>query len=235
MTWSFSRFDGLYCGPPPLPADLWHTWNFDPPLMAALLCMAVFLHRSRFGFTAVVVLALIFLSPLCALSSALFSARVVHHVLLMTVAAPLFAMSLPSKTNRGLSLPLLAFATVLWVWHLPTAYDWAMAQKAAYWLMQVTMFSASVWFWRAAFDRPALAAIPAVTAGFAQMGLLGSLLTFAPTPLYAIHALAPFDWSPTPLADQQLAGLIMWVPSAVPFLAIVGILARRQWREMAEA
>jgi putative membrane protein len=153
----------------------------------------------------------------------------------MTVAAPIFALSLPSRTHRGLALPFFAFTTALWVWHLPAAYDWAMAQKAAYWLMQATMFGASVWFWRAAFDRSALAAIPAVTAGFAQMGLLGSLLTFAPSPLYAIHATAPFDWSLTPLADQQLAGLIMWVPSGIPFLAIIAVLARRQWREIAEA
>jgi putative membrane protein len=235
MTWYASRFDGLYCGPPRLPAELWQSWNFDWLLVAILLAMAVFFRKSGHGLAGVATLALIFLSPLCPLSASLFSARAVHHVLMMAVAAPLMAMALPARTSGVLALPLLAFTAVLWIWHVPAAYDWAMANKAAYWLMQATMFGASVWFWRAAFDRSALAAIPAVTAGFAQMGLLGSLLTFAPNPLYAIHAMAPFDWGLTPLGDQQLAGLIMWVPSSVPFLAIVGILARRQWREMAEA
>jgi putative membrane protein len=235
MTLSASRFDGLYCGPPPLPAELWQAWNLDPPLIAALLAMAVLVRGNRYGLVAVVLLALIFLSPLCALSSALFSARAAHHILLTAVAAPVLAMALPSKTSRGLSVPFLASTMVLWLWHIPAAYDWAMAQKAAYWLMQAMMFGTSVWFWRAAFARSGVVAIPAVTAGFAQMGLLGSLLAFAPKPLYAIHALAPFDWNLTPLADQQLAGLIMWVPAGIPYFAIVAILARRQWREMAEA
>lgn len=232
FTW---RLDGTYCGPPPLPADLWQSWNFDPPLLAILLAMILALRNSQSGLAAVFTMALVFLSPLCPLSAALFSARAVHHVLLTAVAAPLLAMALPARAPGSLALPFLTFAAALWIWHVPAAYDWAMVQKPAYWLMQAVMIAASVWFWRAAFDHSAVAAIPAVTAGFAQMGLLGALLTFAPMPLYAIHAQSPFDWGLSPLADQQLAGLVMWVPAGIPFLVIVAILARRQWREVAES
>jgi putative membrane protein len=228
------QLNGTYCGPPPLPGDLWQSWNLDLPLIAMLLAMTINFRNNRLGLAAVAMLTLIFLSPLCPLSAALFSARAVHHVLLMTVVAPLLAMALPARTTRGLALPFVAFSATLWLWHLPTAYDWAMSQKLGYWLMQATMFAASVWFWREVFARDGVAAIPAVTAAFAQMGLLGAILAFAPEPLYAIHAQAPLDWNLTPLADQQLAGLVMWVPASIPFLAIIAILARRQWRELGE-
>jgi putative membrane protein len=235
MTSAAWRLDGTYCGPPPVPADLWQNWNLDFPLSAILLAMAITFRWNRQGLAAVLTLALIFLSPLCPLSSALFSARAVHHVLLMTVAAPLLAIAMPARTRGGLALPFVAFAGVLWLWHLPAAYDWAMTHKAVYWLMQATMLAASLWFWRAVFAHSDVFAISVVTAGFAQMGLLGALLTFAPEPLYAIHAQAPFAWSLTPLADQQLAGLLMWVPAGIPILAVVAILARRQWREVPAA
>ena len=61
------------------------------------------------------------------------------------------------------------------------------------------------------------------------MGLLGALLTFAPQALYAAHAVAPLSWGLTPLGDQQLGGLIMWVPAMLPYLVIIDHLARRSW------
>jgi putative membrane protein len=67
-----------------------------------------------------------------------------------------------------------------------------------------------------------------------QMALLGALLTFAPDTLYAIHAIAPMDWGFTPLADQQLGGLIMWIPAAIPYLVIGALIARRGWLTVAD-
>jgi putative membrane protein len=75
----------------------------------------------------------------------------------------------------------------------------------------------------------------ATFAAFVQMAMLGALLTLAPTQLYAIHAIAPMDWGFTPLTDQQLGGLIMWMPAGLPYLVIGGILARRSWRAMGRA
>ena len=56
-------------------------------LLVALVALALAFGRSRTGLAAVAVLAVAFVSPLCALSAALFSARVVHHVLLVAVGA----------------------------------------------------------------------------------------------------------------------------------------------------
>ena len=228
---SLSALDGIYCGPPPAATNWLAHWNFDVWLLAALLALVLLARRQRSGLAAVAVLVLAFVSPLCAASSALFSARVVHHVLLIAVAAPLLARCLPGQP-RGAAAVALALATVvLWLWHLPVAYDWALSNKAAYWLMQLSLLSTALWFWQHVFaaQRSPVQALTLITAGFAQMGLLGALLTFAPQPLYAAHALAPYGWGLTPLLDQQLAGILMWVPAGLPYALIAGGVGRRGW------
>lgn len=225
---------GTYCGPPPPPQAIWTSWNADPPLLAALLALAVLLRHDRAGHAGVAVLALAFVSPLCALSSALFSARVLHHVLIVAVAAPLLARAWPQRRPGGLALPFAAATLALWLWHLPAAYDLALANKAAYWAMQASLLAPAVWFWRAVLapHRTPVEAIGALVAGFAQMGMLGALLTFAPAPLYAAHAVTPLAWGLAPLADQQLGGLLMWVPAGLPY-AVAGLwLGRGGWARL---
>jgi hypothetical protein len=101
----FEALNGIYCGPPPAPEGLWAAWNLDPALLAALAVLALVLGSSRPGAAAVAVLLVAFVSPLCALSSALFAARTVHHVLLVAVAAPLLAAAWPARcTRRGRAL-----------------------------------------------------------------------------------------------------------------------------------
>ena len=68
------------------------------------------------------------------------------------------------------------------------------------------------------------------------MGVLGALITFASHPLYRVHALTTAAWGLTPLHDQQLGGVIMWVPAGVIFLvAIVHALASAMRRGEAMA
>ena len=177
------------------------------------------MYKRQVGLAAVGVLVLAFVSPLCALSAALFSARVVHHILLVAVA-------------------LFMLATlVLWGWHVPAAYDAAMANHAVYWVMQATLLGSAWLFWRAVLA-PAQAvgsALLSILGTYMQMGFLGALLTFAPRGLYAIHATAPLDWGFTALSDQQLGGLIMWVPAGLPYAALGLLVARRGWRAMTVA
>ena len=225
---------GIYCGPAPGPAELWARWNLDPALLAALLLLALALRRSAAGLAGVAVLAAAFVSPLCALSAALFSARVVHHVALVAIAAPLIALALPRRAPRSPVLPFLAHAIILWLWHLPAAYDLALGNVAVYWGMQATLLGSAVVYWAAVLN-PRLApglAVGATLGGYMQMALLGALLTFAPIPLYQIHATAPLAFGLLPITDQQLGGLIMWVPAGLPFLIIGGMLARRGWQAM---
>lgn len=223
---------GLYCGPAPVPADILLRWNFDPILLLALATLGLMVRRSRPGAAGVAILAVAFISPLCALSAALFAGRVVHHVLLISVAAPLLAMTL-RPTLRPAALPAFLLSTAsLWAWHLPAAYDAAMSNVAVYWGMQVSLVVPAVMFWRAVLShgQSAGASILWVWGGFMQMAFLGALLTFAPRALYAIHIFAPVDWGLSPLEDQQLGGLIMWIPAAIPYLVFGAIAARRGWR-----
>jgi putative membrane protein len=72
-----------YCGPAPVPNDIWMRWNFDPLLMATLAALALMVAHgrssdARAGWAAIALMIVIFVSPLCALSSALFSARFLY-------------------------------------------------------------------------------------------------------------------------------------------------------------
>ena len=72
-----------FCGVPPLPGDLWARWTFDPILLAGLGLLAVLLAWSaqdrRAAMLGWALTAALFISPICAASMALFSARVVQH------------------------------------------------------------------------------------------------------------------------------------------------------------
>lgn len=222
-----------YCGPPPLPGGVWNAWNFDPPLIAALAVMALgaLIWRPRDSGRrlalagATLVLFAAFVSPLCALSSALFSARVLHHLLIFVAAAPLLALALlpagASPPRGSLALPVIAHAAMLWLWHTPGPYAWALGGHAQYWLMETTLLASALWLWRgilSARARPG-AAIAALLATMVQMGFLGALLTFAQRPLFAPHFLVTEPFGLSALEDQQLAGLLMWAPGALPYLA----------------
>jgi len=227
-------FAGIYCGPPPEPGTLWQDWNLDPFVLFVLIVLGLAVGRRPAGAAAVGLLFVVFVSPLCALTAALFSARVVHHVLLVVIAAPLLAIAWPGRRATAPALPFGLATLILWAWHLPAAYDAALGNMLLYWVMQITLLASAVVMWRAILHRDQTPgpAIFFIFAGFVQMALLGALLTLAPTQLYAIHALAPMAWGLTPLADQQLGGLIMWMPAGLPYMALIWVVARRSWRAM---
>lgn len=213
-----------YCGAGPVPAELWARWNLDPVALAMLAVLSGVLlakaERRRSAVLALLILVIAFVSPLCALSSALFAARTVHHVLLVALAAPLVAHALPRPTRPPpLATWTGAFVLCFWVWHAPALYGWAMSSKAAYGLMQASLLASATGAWVAVRAARAASAVSALLATMVLMGLLGALLTFAPRAVYAPHALTTAAWGLSPLEDQQIAGLIMWIPAAGVYLA----------------
>lgn len=237
-----------YCGVAPTPSELIARWNLDPAVLALLGLAALTwtLHRRRGGKgrtllvgSGLAVLAVVFVSPLCALASALFSARVVHHALLIVVAAPLLAFGLPRALRAPLGPCVLAHVVLVWLWHAPGPYAWALTYDAAYWLMQACLLGTALVLWSAVRRAPPIAAAGALLAAMVLTGLLGALLTFAPQPLYAPHLAATAAWGLGPLADQQLAGLIMWAPMALAYLlaalALLGAGLSSDEREPARA
>jgi putative membrane protein len=233
-----------YCGPAPLPQDLIVRWNLDPILLGAMAAVAM-LHlvalvrvsefRRKQWFFAVSWLTLLalFVSPLCALSSALFSVRVAHHVILVVLIVPILLLSLP---DRWRALPfrsgmLAAFAfvvhtNVIWFWHAPPAYAFALSDDLAFWVMQLSLAASALLLWLCVLspNTPLGTSMALLLGSVMQMGLLGALITFARLPLYSPHFLTTEPFGLSPLADQQLAGLIMWVPAIVPYLAAALVL-----------
>jgi putative membrane protein len=180
-----------YCGAAPLPADWLARWNLDPILLLALAAAGVGWHRwlrpdsaaGRAAFASAFALALLlFVSPFCALTSALFSARVVHHVALTAILAPLLVASVPvRKVGPVGSLAgwTGAQALIFWAWHSPDLYAWALSSDPAYWLMQLSLLAGAIGFWLAVRRASAPAAVGALLATMVQMGLLGALITFS--------------------------------------------------------
>lgn len=221
----------IYCGPAPSPETLWLDWNFDPPLLAIIAAIFVFLityannrRQALAAFGAMLVMLVAFVSPLCALASALFSARVFHHILLVTFLAPLVILAIPPRSRERqlltAQLSFLVHAIVLWFWHAPSPYLFALSSPPAYWLMQLTLIGSALWLWADILSprRSAGAAIALLLGTTIQMGMLGALLTFSREPLFAAHMDTTHAFSLSPLADQQLSGLMMWVPAALPYL-----------------
>jgi putative membrane protein len=221
-----------YCGAAPLPGTLWGRFNLDPAVIGALLLVATWQWRalpsrmSRARAAGGWLLASgALLSPLCALSVALFSARVAQHMILILGAAPLIAMGLPARRTPESSGPLWVsvsfFFVALWLWHMPVPYAATFSSVIAYWCMHLTLFGSAIYLWRELLHHPperTLAALAAGTLTFVQMGLLGAMLAFADRAIFPWHFGRTQVWGLTALEDQQLGGVFMWIPGVALFL-----------------
>ncbi len=228
-----------YCGRPAIPEFL--NWNHSP-VLAFLSLIVLFLYvRSRKGkvdsktvifVTGCIVFDLCFLSPLCPLGVALFSARATEHVMLVLVAAPLLAFGLAPPRFRAGFLSVLvaafAFACLVWLWHSPRLYDATLQSNLVFWLMNATMMGSAVWFWISILSSDGLAALAGVSFIGLEMSLLGALIAFAKAPFYSVHALTTAPWGLSQMDDQRLGGLIMWVPAGLLGLSFSAI-ALFQW------
>lgn len=232
-----------YCGAPPAPAELWRRWNLDPLLIGVLagIWIAYLLiarrraipdWRSRTFSAGWALTSLALICPVCPLSVALFSARVGQHMFLVAVAAPLVALGWPQAETSDSAArwrPILAagaFAAALWTWHSPAPYVATFQSTSVYWLMHITTFGAALVLWRSIFGawRQSLeGAAAAVIVTVLQMGVLGAVITFAARPLYAPHLYTAPSWGLSALQDQQLGGVIMWVPAAVLLAAALAV------------
>ncbi|GHA79259.1 cytochrome c oxidase assembly protein [Cognatilysobacter bugurensis] len=186
--------------------------------------------------------------PLDALGEWSLAAHMAQHMVLLALAPPLVMLGRPGAalahavpTNvavaaRRIIAPVhtraakaLAAATgaqvaVMGLWHLPAATAAALAHEAVHWAMHASFLLAGLWFWAAMVhrirdrDTGVGGALVAVVVVMMQMGFVGALLTFAPQPLYATYLPRAPALGLDPMTDQQLAGLLMWVPASVPYL-----------------
>ena len=194
-------------------------------------------------------------SPLEQMAHASFTAHMVQHLLLIVAAAPLLLLADPfaallwalparlrqsggrlirpgtalRRLGRGLTtmaVAWLAYVAAIWLWHLPIAYDAAVADRVIHDLEHVVFVGTAVLFWW-----PIVQPAPRFRASASyggrvvylvlaalQAGLLGLLLMASPETWYRAYSSAE---------DQSLGGLVMWaVGGAVDMLAVLVLLGR---------
>jgi cytochrome c oxidase assembly factor CtaG len=185
-----------------------------------------------------------------------------QHMLLVTVAAPalllaepfpavLWALPRPARVRAGrwlhraapagrvlagataMTVTWIAYAAVLWGWHLPAAYDAALSDRRLHDLEHVAFFVGAGLFWwpvvrpapRLRPPAPPPLRIVYLVLGAFQTAALGLLLTVAPMALYRTYATGA--GAAAALDDQTWGGVIMWtVGGLVDMLAVLVLLHR---------
>jgi putative membrane protein len=126
-------------------------------------------------------------------------------------------------TWRALTEPVGAWlfhAAALWAWHLPVLFAAAVLDDDVHALQHATFLAAALCFWWSVLQprgRPGGAGLASVFTTMLHTGALGALLTFAPRPWYTVYE-ATGRYGLTLLEDQQLGGLVMWVPGGLAYL-----------------
>lgn len=208
----------------------------DPWVIASLLPLLLLRPRARWPFAgALLALFLALFWPLEPLASSSFAAHMAQHLLLIGVAAPLLAASRPVlralKGRRALARPALALAqppaafflhgAAIWLGHAPAVLEWSLDARWMHALQHFALVATAALFWWSllARGRPGAGASALwVLATLIHTGLLGALLAFAPRSLYPSYG----------FEDQQLAGLVMWIPGALCYLG-AGLAFASAW------
>lgn len=202
-------------------------------------------------------LALALVWPLDGLTERSFAAHMGQHMVLIALAPPLLVLGAPLALFarfaplrraltyvpwRWLARPSTAFALhafVVWGWHAPRLFQAAVRSDMLHLLEHVTLLATALLFWWSLLH-PARARASGYGASAVLLlltmmhtGLLGALLTFAPRPLYPVYGAAASAVGLTPLEDQQLAGLIMWVAGGM-FYLLAGLMFAAAWLRDAE-
>ena len=126
----------------------------------------------------------------------------------------------------------LLHALVLWGWHAPRWFDAALHDTALHVLQHASFFATALLFWWTVLDRHrrhgARADGVALASLFTTMlhtGALGALLTFSPTVWYPTYRTAAPMFGLTALEDQQLGGLVMWIPAGLVYVGVALAIA----------
>jgi cytochrome c oxidase assembly factor CtaG len=135
------------------------------------------------------------------------------------------------STLTFLTRPLIAwtlFVGTQWLWHQPVAYDWALENRWAHYFEHISFFLTAIVFWWPVIGAPPLPSplsypmrLGYTFLAWLPSSLLGAGISLSRAPLYAFYVNAAPLTGVDPGFDQQLAGLIMWVPGDVLFVSIL--------------
>jgi cytochrome c oxidase assembly factor CtaG len=232
-------------------------WSPVAPVCAAAALILYFRQfgwsaKAWWMIAAAGVALLTLMSPLAALAQGyLFSAHMLQHILLLLVAPGLALMALPegTRTPPGLARvlhPVFCWACgvgAMWVWHAPALCDAAAASRAVSAVQTLSLLALGGAFWwqvaapREAQRIPPLQGVVYLFSACVACTALGIIFTFSPITVckayvhpvdrLGIEPMLVGTWGMTPARDQQVGGLLMWVPMCLIYLgAIFGQLAR---------
>ena len=135
---------------------------------------------------------------------------------------------------QGVTAPLIAwliFVVTIWVWHTPAPYNAALNSEGMHVLEHLTMFGAALIFWwpvigpapvRSRMPHP-LRFLYLFLALFQNI-ILGAILTFAQGPVYSYYEGTPDHWGIDSGLDQQLGGVLMWIPGTMMYFSALALL-----------
>jgi putative membrane protein len=133
----------------------------------------------------------------------------------------------------------LIHAVALWAWHIPFLFQGALDSDFIHSLQHTSFLFSAVLFWwalmhgRARMKGYGMAVLYVFTTAL-HTGALGAIITIANHPLYPAYETTTQAWGLTPLEDQQLGGLIMWVPAGLVYIA-AGLALFAAWLRESEA
>lgn len=211
--------------------------------------------RAGFFVAALAVFFLTLASPLNTLAEGfLFSAHMAQHMLLLLIVPLLALLGLPATApatshapSRFRLPPLLGWVAgvgAMWIWHERTLCDLATRTQTFRTIQIISLLILGTLFWwpllgpHARHRIPPLVGVVYLFSACVACSLLGIFVTFSPLgavcPIYlappdrpAILNMIRNDWGFTPGKDQQIGGLLMWVPGCGIYLgAVMGLLAR---------
>jgi cytochrome c oxidase assembly factor CtaG len=201
------------------------------------------------GGVSVILIALV--SPLDTLGDQLMVMHMVQHILLLDIAPILLILGLSKVLLRPVTRRLaaierragffahpafavLAYAGLLWLWHIPAMYDRAQGNGLVHVAEHVCFLGVGTLYWwhvlspiRSRQRLSGLGPVAYMTAGKLLVGLLGIALAFAPSVVYPFYAHKPHYWGLSPLEDQSLAGLTMALEQSIVMgIALVVLFVR---------
>jgi putative membrane protein len=237
-----------------------NAWDWEPSVIIGCALLAIgflVLTRGRqrnvwYFLAGVFVLLLDLVSPLDVLGDQyLFSAHIVQHLVLAMVVPPLLIAGMPPLgLPEAPHLPEVS-APVAWLlgvgamlfWHIPVVFNAALANDGLHIVQHLSFLATGTIFWWKLRRLPPLTAISYLFGACLACSVLGAALTFARPGLYPAY-LNPEDrlgllpliregWGLDPKTDQQLGGLLMWVPGCFVYLSAI-LMTVARWYGMKE-
>jgi putative membrane protein len=205
------------------------------------------------------------ISPLHWLGERIFTIHMIEHEIVMAISAPLFVLAkpigilmwgLPERLRQAMggwaghamtrvvwnwfsAAPnaTLLHGAAIWLWHVPVFFDAAITNVSIHRLQHLSfLFSALIFWWSVLRRCEHGAASWSLFITMMHTSVLGALMTLAPRVLYQAQTRVSAEWGLTPLQDQQLAGVVMWVPAGTIYagaaLALAALWIRQSGQKL---